>query len=112
MAATTAHFQVSAGGEAEPTAEWLSALVPGEVSDVIEGELEHMVYLPKSWTAKGGPYPTILFMHGAGGTAKPDKVRSISLVKMLIDGVVPTSASTNDEFPFVVVIPVAKTSGW
>jgi predicted peptidase len=86
----------------------MTALLPGQVSEVISDELDHMVYLPKNYDAEGPAHPFILFLHGGGGVNNPENVKGQSLTKMLIDDTIDVEGG----FPFIVLMPIAKHRGW
>lgn len=59
--------------------------------------LRYAVYIPEGYSEKGGPYPTILFLHGAGERGDDlSKVTSLPLVSY---------ARNTVGFPFIVIAP-------
>ena len=43
-----------------------SSLKPGEMSEILQNEIDHIIYLPKGYETETKT-PAILFLHGAGG---------------------------------------------
>lgn len=85
------------------------SLKSGEVSPVLDGDLKHMVYVPKTYIhGETKNLPAILFLHGGGGVANPDNIRNQSLTKMLIEKSIPRG----ENFNYIVVMPIANVKGW
>src|SRR5947199_9392445 len=70
-------------------------------------ESPYVVFVPHDYDGKK-EYPVILFLHGAGET-KSTKAGTKMPVEVGIGPAIKTQEKT---FPFIVVIPQAKTRGW
>lgn len=85
-----------------------SSLKPGEMSEILQNEIDHIIYLPKGYETETKT-PAILFLHGAGGVNGGfDNIRGQSLTKMILNKVVPGG----DDFPFIVITPRADKRNW
>jgi poly(3-hydroxybutyrate) depolymerase len=86
------------GGSSAPSPQQAaSATVPFSVN--------YLLFLPKSYSAKGNPVPLIVFLHGAGeGGSDLNKVKKWGP---------PAIVEKNPDFPFMVVSPQAPEGmGW
>jgi len=78
----------------------------GGVSEPITSpDGKFMVFLPSDWTMDK-KHPVCLFLHGAGGVANVDNIRTQSLTRMLL------TQEYAAKVEHIVLIPVAPSRGW
>lgn len=69
-----------------------------------DGESKYVVFVPHEY--KGDKeFPVILFLHGSGSTGEDGE-------KQAKNGIGKAIRDKNEKFPFIVVMPQAKTKGW
>ncbi len=73
---------------------------PQVFSDPQEGAVNFLLYLPDGYASLAGPWPLILFLHGAG-----ERGDDLALVKR--EGL-PRLLERNRDFPFIVVSPQCR----
>jgi predicted peptidase len=69
-----------------------------------DGESKYVVFVPHDYKADK-EFPVILFLHGAGSTGDDGQ-------KQAKGGIAKAIRDKKEKFPFIVVMPQAKTKGW
>jgi predicted peptidase len=69
-----------------------------------DGESKYVVFVPPDYKADK-EFPLILFLHGAGSTGDDGQ-------KQAKGGIAKAIRDKKEKFPFIVIMPQAKTKGW
>ena len=73
-------------------------------STSVKAKIRYLTFLPKSYSAKGGKVPLIVFLHGSGERGSDlDKVKAWGP---------PAIVEKNPDFPFMVVSPQVPEGQW
>jgi predicted peptidase len=75
-----------------------------ELTTMVQSQIHYLLFLPKSYSAKGEPAPLILFLHGSG-----ERGSDLNLVKKWGP---PAIVESNPDFPFMVLSPQVPEGGW
>jgi len=85
-------------------------VTPGQHAGVFEKTIKktvrfnYQLYLPDGYSQKGGPWPLMIFLHGAGERGDdPELIKLHGLPKL---------AASGQSFPFIIASPQCPTEKW